>query len=163
MALRTLRYEEDEILRKKSRPVQEITPKLLELLDDMVETMRDKNGVGLAAPQIGVLKRVVVIDVGEGLHELINPEIVSTEGTQEEREGCLSLPGKSGFVERPMKTVVKALNRHGEEITVEGEAFMSIALNHELDHLDGILYIDKVIDMDEEDGEYDDDDYEDEE
>ena len=160
MALRTLRYEEDEILRKKSRAVAEITPKILELLDDMAETMRDKNGVGLAAPQIGVLKRVVVIDVGEGLHELINPEIVATEGTQEEREGCLSLPGKSGYVERPMKTVVQALNRHGEEITVEGEGFLSIALNHELDHLDGILYIDKVIEMDEDEEFEDDDDFE---
>ena len=151
MALRTLRYEGDEILRKKSRLVNEITPKILELLDDMAETMAEKNGVGLAAPQIGVLKRIVVIDMGEGLIELINPEIMAAEGSQEKSEGCLSLPGKSGLVERPLKTIVKALNRNGEEITVEGEDYLSIALNHELDHLDGILYIDKVIEMDSDD------------
>ena len=153
MALRTLRYEGDEILRKKSRPVPEITPKILELLDDMAETMADKNGVGLAAPQVGVLKRVVVIDMGEGLIELINPEIVQTEGCSERSEGCLSLPGQSGLVARPDKTVVKALNRKGEDITVEGEDMLSVALNHEIDHLDGILYIDKVIEMDDDDDE----------
>ena len=121
----------------------------------MAETMAEKNGVGLAAPQIGVLKRIVIIDMGEGLIELINPEIVKTEGSQKRSEGCLSLPGKSGLVERPEKTVVRALNRAGEEISVEGEEYLSIALNHEIDHLDGVLYIDKVIEMDEED-EFDD-------
>ena len=159
MALRTLRYEGDEILRKISKPVKEITPKIITLLDDMAETMADRNGVGLAAPQVGVLKRIVVINLDDELIELINPEIVTTEGEQEKSEGCLSMPGKSGLVARPFKTVVKALNRHGEEITVEGEEYMSVALNHELDHLDGILYIDKVIEMDPDD----DDEEEDEE
>jgi len=153
MALRTMRYEGDDILRKKSKPVKEIDAKILTLLDDMVETMDDKNGVGLAAPQVGVLKRVVVIDVNDELLELINPEIISAEGCQKRSEGCLSLPGKTGLVERPEKTVVKALNRLGEEITVEGTDVLAIALCHEIDHLDGVLYIDKVIEMDEPDDE----------
>jgi len=161
MAIRTLRLEGDDILRKKSRPVTDITPKILALLDDMAETMAEKNGVGLAAPQVGILKRIVVIDLNDELIELINPEIVSTEGVQEKSEGCLSLPGKSGLVSRPLKTIVKALNRHGAEITVEGEEYMSVALNHEIDHLDGILYIDKVIEMDPDDEE--DDDFEEDE
>jgi len=151
MALRTLRLMGDDILRKTAKPVTEITPKILALLDDMAETMAEKNGVGLAAPQIGILKRIVIIDLNDELIELINPEIVETEGTQEKSEGCLSLPGKSGLVVRPLWTKVRALNRHGEEIFVEGEEYMSIALNHELDHLDGILYIDKVIEMDPDD------------
>jgi len=151
MALREMRFQGDDILRKKSKPVKDINPKILTLLDDMAETMADRNGVGLAAPQVGILRRVVIIDMGEGVVELINPEIIETEGTQKLSEGCLSLPGKSGVVERPAKTKVKALNRFGEEIIVEGEEYMSVALNHELDHLDGILYIDKVIEMDAED------------
>lgn len=153
MALRNLRFEEDPILRKIAKPVKAIDAKICALLDDMAETMTENSGVGLAAPQVGVLKRVIVIDIGEGLIELINPEILETEGTQQGSEGCLSIPGKSGVVERPLRTKVKALNRDGEEFTVEGEGYLSVALNHEIDHLNGILYIDKVISMDEDDEE----------
>lgn len=145
MAIRMIRRVGDDVLRKKSRPVEKITPNVLMLLDDMEETMRKANGVGLAAPQVGILKRVVVIDVGEGLIELINPEIIHTEGKQIEVEGCLSVPGKMGEVERPARVVVKAFNRKGKEIQVEGEGLLAKALCHEIDHLNGILYIDKVI------------------
>ena len=123
---------------------------MLTLLDDMAETMYDANGVGLAAPQVGVLKRIVVIDIGEGLVELINPEILETSGSQIDHEGCLSIPGNSALVERPNYVKVKALNRNGEEIIVEGKELMARALCHETDHLDGILYIDKAL-PDEED------------
>ena len=119
---------------------------MLTLLDDMAETMYDANGVGLAAPQVGVLKRIVVIDIGEGLVELINPEILETSGSQIDHEGCLSIPGNSALVERPNYVKVKALNRNGEEIIVEGKELMARALCHELDHLDGKLYKDLVED-----------------
>lgn len=153
MALRNLRYEEDPILRKTAKPVKTVDAKICTLLDDMAETMHENGGVGLAAPQVGVLKRVIVVDIGEGLIELINPEILETEGTQQGSEGCLSIPGKSGVVERPLRTKVKALNREGEEFIVESEGYLSVALNHEIDHLNGILYIDKVISMDEDEEE----------
>lgn len=148
MALRTLRLENDEILRKKSKPVKEINDKILQLLDDMTETLHSKNGVGLAAPQVGVLKRVVIIEVEDGaLYELINPEILETRGSQLKTEGCLSLPGLAGIVERPEYVKAKALDRNGNEIIVEGEELLAIAFCHETDHLDGILYTDKVIEM----------------
>ena len=150
MAKRIIRLSTDEILRKKCKPVKEITTNVLTLLDDMAETMYDANGVGLAAPQVGVLKRIVVIDIGEGLVELINPEILETSGSQIDHEGCLSIPGNSALVERPNYVKVKALNRNGEEIIVEGKELMARALCHETDHLDGILYIDKAL-PDEED------------
>ena len=121
MAIRNIRTDEDEILRKKSRKVDAINERILTLLDDMAETMYYSKGVGLAAPQVGVLRRVVVIDVGEGLIELINPEIVKKEGEQKDIEGCLSLPGVIGEVIRPEHVVVSALNRNGEEITLEGK------------------------------------------
>lgn len=149
MALREIRLSTDEILRKICKPVKEITPATILLLDDMVETMHQANGVGLAAPQVGILKRIVVIDIGEGLVELINPVIVEKKGSVIDYEGCLSLPGKSALVERPEYVQVKALNREGEEITVTGEDLMAVALCHELDHLDGILYIDLAIDEDD--------------
>jgi len=145
MALRNIRKLGDDILRKKCRPVETIDERIITLLDDMAETMYNANGVGLAAPQIGILKRIVVIDVGEGLIELINPEITSFEGNEKEPEGCLSVPGKCGYVLRPKKVTVTALNRDGEKIIVEGEDLLARALCHELDHLDGIVFVDKVI------------------
>lgn len=146
MAFRIIRLSMDEILRKKSREVKEVNEKILTILDDMAETMYEANGVGLAAPQIGILKRIVVIDIGEGLIELINPVIVESEGEQTGDEGCLSVPGKTGTVTRPNYVKVKAIDRNGDEIIVEGQELMARALCHEIDHLDGILYIDKVID-----------------
>ena len=145
MALREIRhYERDEVLRKKARPVERIDDRILTLLDDMAETMYNAEGVGLAAPQVGILRRVVVIDVGEGVIELINPEIIEQEGEQVGPEGCLSIPGLSGIVKRPARVVVSALNRHGERIEIEGTDLLARALCHEIDHLDGILYVDKV-------------------
>ncbi|MBM7685506.1 peptide deformylase [Defluviitalea raffinosedens] len=145
MALRQIRKDGDEILRKKSKEVKEITPSILTLLDDMAETMYHAEGVGLAAPQVGVLKRIVVIDVGDGIIELINPEIIEEEGEQIGAEGCLSIPGLSGEVKRPQRVKVKALNRHGEEIILEGEGLLAVAFCHEIDHLNGVLFTDKVI------------------
>jgi peptide deformylase len=145
MATRRILREGDETLRKVSRPVKEVDKHTKQLLDDMAETMYASDGVGLAAPQVGVLRRVVVIDVGEGLIELVNPVIVSAEGSAVNAEGCLSIPGRRGTVERPEKVVVRALNRKGKEIEVTGTGLLAMALCHELDHLDGILYIDKMI------------------
>ncbi|HIT73593.1 peptide deformylase [Tyzzerella sp. An114] len=145
MAIRQIRLSTDEILRKKSKEVKEITPSVLTLLDDMAETMYEANGVGLAAPQVGILKRIVVIDIGEGLIELINPVVVETKGSQIGSEGCLSIPGASAEVDRPEYVKVEALNRNGEKIVVEGTELMAVALCHETDHLDGVLYIDKAI------------------
>lgn len=133
----------DEILRKKCRPVEEITPKTLRLLDDMAETMRAAQGVGLAAPQVGILRRIVVIEVEEGnLIELINPKIIAYAGEQVGTEGCLSVPSKWGTVKRPMHVTVRALNRYGEEFEITGSEFLARAFCHELDHLDGKLYVD---------------------
>ncbi|MCR4577021.1 MAG: peptide deformylase [Clostridiales bacterium] len=145
MATRRILTDGDEILRKISRPVNEIDKRTRILLDDMAETMYKNEGVGLAAPQVGILRRIVVIDIGEGLLELINPEIVYTEGSKIDTEGCLSIPGRRGTVERPAKVIVQALNRKGKPIQVIGEGLMAVALCHELDHLDGILYTDKMI------------------
>lgn len=145
MAVRRIVRMGEDVLRKRSRPVDKIEKRLLTLLDDMAETMYAADGVGLAAPQVGILRRVVVIDVGDGLLELINPEIISTEGAKVNVEGCLSLPGRRGTVERPEKVVVRALDRKGREIEVEGTEYLAMALCHELDHLDGILYVDKMI------------------
>ena len=144
MAIRNLRYEGDPILRKTSKEVKEVTPKIRELIDDMLETMYEANGVGLAAPQVGVLKRIVVIDVGEGPLVLINPVITQTSGEQTGEEGCLSLPGKSGVVTRPNLVTVKAWNENMEEITVTGEGLLARAICHECDHLEGIMYVEHV-------------------
>jgi peptide deformylase len=149
MAIRNILVDDNPRLRKKSRPVDKITPRILNILDDMAETMYSAKGLGLAAPQVGVLRRMVVIDVGDGLIELINPEIVSAEGQQREEEGCLSLPEHQGFVLRPAKMKVKALNREGKEITLSGDGVLARAFSHELDHLDGILFIDKMIERTE--------------
>lgn len=146
MGLRSIRKYGDEILRKKSREVDVINDRILTLIKDMEETMYEAQGVGLAAPQVGILKRVVVIDVGEGIIRLINPEIISKEGSQLDVEGCLSVPGEQGEVERPNRVTVKALNEKGQEVTVEGEGLLARALCHEIDHLDGILFVDKTID-----------------
>ena len=138
----------DEVLRKKCRPVEEITPRVLRLLDDMAETMRAAQGVGLAAPQVGVLRRIVVIEAEEGnLIELINPKIIAYAGEQEGSEGCLSVPNKWGTVKRPMHVTVRALNRHGEEFEITGSELLARAFCHELDHLDGKLYIDIATDI----------------
>lgn len=145
MAIRRILREGDETLRKTSRPVTEIDKRLKTLLDDMADTMYAADGVGLAAPQVGILRRVVVIDVGEGLLELINPEIVETEGRNVDVEGCLSVPGRRATVERPERCVVQAINRKGQLIEVEGTGLLARALYHELDHLDGVLYVDKII------------------
>ena len=147
MGLRNIRYyqEKDTILRKKSKIVKTIDKKILELLDDMAETMYQEDGVGLAAPQIGVLKRLVVIDVGEGLIKLINPVIIEANGEQQGIEGCLSVPGVSGEVIRPQKVRIEAQNEKGEYIELEGEDLLARAFCHELDHLEGILFIDKML------------------
>lgn len=142
MAIRLIVKHPDPVLRETSAEVKKLTPRIHKLLDDMAETMYDANGVGLAAPQVGINKRVIVVDVGEGLLEMINPVILSMEGEQVGPEGCLSIPGLTGEVKRAMKCRVRALNRNGESYEVEGEGFLARALQHEIDHLDGILYID---------------------
>ena len=147
MAIRIIREDGDEVLRKKCKPVEKMTDRLNELIDDMFDTMYDANGVGLAAPQVGILRRIVVIDTYEGNPlVLINPEIIETEGEQIGPEGCLSLPGLQGEVARPERVVCKALDRDMKEITVEGEGLLARAICHETDHLDGILYKDLAID-----------------
>lgn len=137
--------ENEEFLRKKSREVTEITPRILTLLDDMIQTMRHANGCGLAAVQVGVLRRVVVIETEEGLFEFINPKIIAMSGEQEGEEGCLSIPGEWGTTRRPQHVTVRAMNRKGEIFEVTGHDLLAKAMCHELDHLDGIIYIDKVI------------------
>ena len=140
MALRKIRVYGDEILTKKCREVREMTPRLKELVEDMLETMYQAEGVGLAAPQVGVLKRIVVIDVGEGPITLVNPKIVEQDGEQEGSEGCLSVPGKAGLVVRPNHVIVEGYDADMNPVTVEGEELLARALCHELDHLDGIVY-----------------------
>lgn len=145
MAIRQLRYEDDEILRKKSRIVDQIDDRIKTLVEDLIDTMNEEEGVGLAAPQVGVLKRVVVVDVGKGPITMINPEVISEEGEKIDEEGCLSVPGKSGKVLRPQKVKVKFTDIDGEEQIIEGENLLARACCHEIDHLEGILYTDKVI------------------
>ena len=145
MAIRIIREEGDEILKKKSRAVEKIDEKVQELIQDMLETMHKLNGVGLAAPQVGILKRIVVIDTtGEDPILLINPRIVETSGEQTGNEGCLSVPGKTGIVTRPNYVKVVALDEELNEIEVEGEELLARALCHEIEHLDGHLYVEKV-------------------
>ena len=156
MAIRNIRTLGDEILRKKAKEVTEMTPRIQELIDDMFETMYDADGVGLAAPQVGIRKRLVVIDCGEEPLVLINPVILETSGSQTGQEGCLSVPGKTGVVTRPSYAKVKALNEDMEEIIVEGEDLLARCLCHEIDHLDGVMYVDKATEMmqiDKEDDE----------
>lgn len=145
MAIRNIRKDGDEVLRKISKKVDKIDDKILTLLKDMADTLYEAEGVGLAAPQVGILKRIVVIDVGEGLIELINPEIIEATGEQLEAEGCLSIPGVFGEVKRPAKVRVRALNSKEETVEYEGEELLARAFCHEIDHLDGILFKDKVV------------------
>lgn len=145
MAIRNVIQVGDEILRKKSKPVKEFDQKLAELLDDMRETMVKNDGCGLAGVQVGILRRVVVLDVNHMKIELINPEIVDSYGESIEREGCLSVKGETGYVKRPSEVTVKAFDRYGNEFILTGVDMLARALCHEIDHLDGILYIDKVI------------------
>lgn len=149
MAIRNIRTDNDPILRKKSRVVESFDEKLWQLLDDMKDTMYQAEGVGLAAVQVGILKRVVIVDVGDGLIELINPEIIEFEGEQFGVEGCLSLPEKSGYTLRPMTVKVKAQNRKGNWCVYKGTELKAKAFCHEIDHLDGILYIDKLCTQEE--------------
>ena len=150
MALRNIIREGDPVLRKVSRPVEIFDERIWTLLDDMAETLYRAEGVGLAAPQVGVLRRVVVVDVGQGLIELINPVIIKKSGRQQEVEGCLSCPGQSGITRRPMRVTVEAQNRHGKTFTISGEGLLARAFCHEIDHLDGILFKDHAIRMLEE-------------
>jgi peptide deformylase len=145
MGVRNIRKSGDEVLRKIARKVEAIDDRTLTLLDDMYETMKKSEGVGLAAPQVGILRRIVVIDIGEGLIELINPVIVYESGEQLEEEGCLSVPGIRGTVKRPAKVIVRAMNRKGETFEMTGTELLAIAFSHEIDHLNGILFIDKAI------------------
>ncbi len=148
MAILNIVKEGDPVLRKICRPVTEITPRTIQLLEDMKETLHKADGCGLAAPQVGVLRRIALVEVEPGkLYELINPEIIAREGTQNELEGCLSLPGQWGITERPEKVTVRAMDRNGEMYEVSGEGLMARALCHELDHLDGVLYKDNAIHM----------------
>ncbi|MBR2627244.1 MAG: peptide deformylase [Peptococcaceae bacterium] len=153
MAIYNIVTKEDKLLRKKSQVVPEITPNVIKLLDRMQETMYAANGVGLAAPQVGILKRVIVVDIGEdgpGVLRLINPEILERSGWQNGPEGCLSCPGMYGDVKRSQYVKVKALNEQGEEIIIEAEDFLARALQHEIDHLEGILFIDTATNIEYE-------------
>ncbi|MEY8415693.1 peptide deformylase [Tissierella praeacuta] len=145
MALREIRLSDDPILRKKSKEITEITDRIKILLDDMIDTMNEAEGVGLAAPQVGVLRRAVVIDVGEGPIKLINPVITEMKGEEIDIEGCLSVPNRSGTVSRPEWVKVKYIDENGKEKLLEGKGLLARAICHEIDHLEGILYIDKII------------------
>lgn len=147
MAIRKIREEGDEILKKKSREVEEINEKIQELIDDMLETMYKANGVGLAAVQVGVLKQVIVIDIddGNGPLVLINPKIIKEKGLQEVEEGCLSFPNKFAKVERPAEIVIEAIDREGYTIKVKAKELLAQAISHEIDHLNGIVFMDKII------------------
>ena len=157
MAIRTIRVMGDNVLTKVCRPVEEMTPRIQQLIDDMLDTMYDACGVGLAAPQVGVLKRIVVIDTDGTPHILINPEIIETSGEQTGPEGWLSLPGKSGMVTRPEHVIVRALDRKMKPFELEGTELLARAICHECDHLDGHMYTEKV------EGDLWDNEYEDEE
>lgn len=147
MAILNILKEGDETLRKKCREVDEITPRILQLLDDMHETLEKAQGVGLAAPQVGVLRRIVIVEIDDKKYEMINPEIIAKKGRQNEIEACLSVPEKYGSVKRPAWVKVRAMDRHGNIYEAEGEGLMARCFCHELDHLDGILYIDKADEM----------------
>ena len=145
MVLNILKYGESDILSKKAHPVEKIDRRTKALLKDMAETMYAAEGCGLAAPQVGILRRLVVIDVGDGLYELVNPVIVAQEGEEIGPEGCLSVPGRRGTVKRPTKVAVRALDKKGNPIEFTAEGFFARAVCHELDHLDGIVYVEKMI------------------
>ena len=155
MAIREIRTEGDPCLGKVCREVEKFDERLHTLLDDMKDTLKKAQGVGLAAPQVGILKRVVVIDTEDGMVEFVNPVITKTEGSYTDVEGCLSVPGKAGTVERPMKTTCKAFDRFGNEFEFTGEELYSKCICHELDHLDGHLYVEKVVEWMDLDSEED--------
>ncbi|MBO7208355.1 MAG: peptide deformylase [Clostridia bacterium] len=140
MAIRNIVKFGDDVLNKKCRPVEKIDDRILMLLDDMHDTLVKSGGVGLAAPQVGILKRICIIDIGEGLIELINPEIIKTSGSVNDVEGCLSVPGRWGYVTRPKKVTVRALDRNGKQFEMTGEDLLARAFCHEIDHLDGVLF-----------------------
>ncbi|MBQ3483267.1 MAG: peptide deformylase [Clostridia bacterium] len=148
MAKLNIRRIGDDALRKVCRPVEEITPRIVTLLDDMVDTMRAADGCGLAAPQVGILRRIAVVEVEEGkVIELINPQIIATAGEQQELEGCLSIPGRSGVTKRPRHVTVRAMDRNGKVFEVSGSDLLARALCHEIDHLDGHLFVDRAVRM----------------
>lgn len=146
MAVRNIRQLGDGMLKKKCREIKEVTPRIKELIEDMKETMYEANGVGLAAPQVGVLKRVVVIDIGDGPLVLVNPRLLESSGEQTGEEGCLSVPGKYGIVSRPMYVKIEAWNENMEYKVIEGEELLARAICHEIDHLEGRMYVEKVED-----------------
>lgn len=146
MATRKIVKKGDDLLRKKSRDVTNFDKKLADLLDDMIETMHKENGVGIAAPQVGILRKAVVVEPEEGkIYELVNPQIISAEGEAEDSEGCLSVPKVYGIVKRPTKVVVRAYDRNGRQFELKAKDFAARIVCHELDHLDGVLFVDKVI------------------
>ena len=147
MAIRQIRLNGDEILRKKAREVEQVDDKIKELLQDMLETMHKYNGVGLAGPQVGILKRVIVIDLYDGEEPLllVNPKIIKTKGKQEVDEGCLSFPNEYAKIIRPKEVVVEALNENGKKVKITAKDLLAQALSHEIDHLDGILFVDNII------------------
>ncbi len=146
MAIRNItKYRQDDILKKICRSQLTFDERLAQTLDDMAETMYKADGVGLAAPQVGILRRYCVIDIGEGLIELVNPVVIEKQGIQHEQEGCLSIPGEYGITERPNYVKVRAQDRNGNNIVVEGEGLLARALCHEIDHLDGILFLDRLV------------------
>lgn len=153
MALRNLRLEGDQILRKKSRKIENINERISILAEDMIETMNENEGIGLAAPQVGILKRLIVIDIGNGPMIMINPEIIEKDGEQIITEGCLSVPNKNGDVKRPEKLKVKYTDLDGKTHVVKTEGLLSVVISHEVDHLDGILFIDKIIEESEDSSE----------
>mgnify|MGYP006068041605 FL=1 len=144
MAIRNLRYQGDSILNKRAKEVKDVTPRIRQLIDDMLDTMYENKGVGLAAPQVGILKRIVVVDVGEGPYVFINPEVLATDGEQTGDEGCLSVPGKCGTVTRPNYVKAKAFDKDMKPFEVEGTELFARAMCHEFDHLDGHLYTERV-------------------
>lgn len=144
MAIRQIRIQGDEVLTKVCRPVEKITPRIATLIEDMFDTMYEQDGVGLAAPQVGVLRRIAVVDIGEEPIVLVNPEVLETSGEQTGEEGCLSLPGKAGVVTRPNYVKVRAFDENMQEFEIEGEELLARALLHEIDHLDGHMYTEKV-------------------
>ncbi|WP_206458945.1 peptide deformylase [Anaerovorax sp. IOR16] len=147
MALRNVVCRGDEILAKKAKEVKEINSRILEMLDDMLETMHESNGIGIAAPQVGILKQMFIVEVDDTFIELINPQILETKGTQVDEEGCLSVPGVIGKVERPQYVKIRGLNRKGETVVYEATDLVARALCHEYDHLQGILFVDKAFDI----------------
>jgi len=149
MALRNLRLEGDEILRKQSREIKNINERIKILADDMIETMKENDGIGLAAPQVGILKRIIVVDIGQGPLVMVNPDILEKDGEQIITEGCLSVPNKNGNVKRPEKLKVTYTDLEGDKHTIKTEGLLSVVISHEVDHLNGVLFIDKVIEEDE--------------